>query len=248
MSTLSAIQKAAKKQADSITDGAVKTVESMDASYQSLFPFKTLSEATASFSAGDVAKPNEALAKAVSAAQEAVDSTVTACLTMERYILLTIPQMEDGGNFGVTVQLAGLKMVKDDREKLEKMLEDLSKYASSRADALEKLKLPSSSKSKTTTSTTANNETKGGEKPGATSSTGSNTEEKTVETENQLADAPFRQQAVWQVDALYYSKARNAFMSAMTCFMTAADFLDKNKGKIAAPKGSSGGRGFSSMY
>ena len=245
---MQAIQKAAKTQAESLTAGAAKTIESLDANFQSLFPFKTLAEATAQFSSGDPATPNEVLAKALAASQEAIDSTVTSCLTMERYILLTIPKMEDGNNFGVTVQLAALKMLKDDREKLEKTLEELSKYSSSRADALEKCKLPSSSKTKTTTQSTSEGETKGGDKPGSNSSTNKSQEEKTVESASQSAETTFRQQAVWAVDALYYSKARNAFMSALTCYMTAADFMDKNQEKIAAPKGTSGGRGYSSMY
>jgi Proteasome activator pa28 beta subunit len=221
----------------------------MDASYQSLFSYKTLSEATSAFSSGDVLVPSDVLVKALAATSEALDSTVTACMTMERYILLTIPKMEDGNNFGVTVQLAALKQMKDDREKLEKLLEELSKYASSRADAMEKCKLSSVSSSKTTTSSTSNADTKGGEKAGSTSSTSTSTEEKTVESANQVAEAAFRQQAVWAVDVLYYSKARTAFMSALTCYVTAVDFLDKNQEKIAAPKGTTGGRAsYSSMY
>ena len=109
----------------------------MDGSFQTLFPFKALSEATAQFSSGDVTVPNDVLVKALAASQEAIDQTVNSCLLMERYILLTIPKMEDGNNFGVTVQLAALKQLKDDREKLEKSLDELSKYASSRADAME---------------------------------------------------------------------------------------------------------------
>lgn len=244
MSSLSAIQKAAKAQADSLTDGAAKTIETMDSSYATLFPFKTMTEATAQFSSGDVTVPNGVLVKALAAAQEAIDTTVTSSLTMERYILLTIPKMEDGNNFGVTVQLAALKQMKDDREKLEKSLEELSKYSATRADALEKCKLPSTSKSKTTSQSTS--ETTGGEKPGSTTS--KSEEDKTVESASQLVEATFRQQAVIAVDALYYSKCRSAFMSALTAAMVAADFMEKNKEKIAAPKGSGGRGGYSSMY
>ena len=245
---LQSIQKAAKERAEALTEGAVATIEALDSAYGTLFPFKTLGEATSQFSAGDVLVPNEVLVKALAATQEAVDQTVASCLTMERYILLTIPKMEDGNNFGVTVQLAALKQLKDDRERLEKALEELSKYASTRADAMEKCKLPSSTKTKTTTQSTSSGETKGGEKEGATSSNNKSEEEKTVETAAQTSDAAFRQQAVWSVDALYYSKARNAYMTALTCFMTAADFMDKNKEKIAAPKGAGGRGGYSSMY
>lgn len=248
MSALSAITAIAKKQALEATTGAVKQIETMDASSATLFPLKNFSEATAAFSSGDVAVPNDVLVKALSAAQEAVDTTVASALIMERYILLTIPKMEDGNNFGVTVQLSALKHMQDDREALTKTLEDLSKYAATRADAMEKCKLPSSSKSKTTTTSSGSGETTGGEKAGATTSKGNNSEEKTVESATQSAEAAFRQQAVWSVDALYYSKARNAFTSALTAYMTAVDFMDKNEEKIGAPKGEGGGRGFSSMY
>lgn len=242
------IQTTAKKQAEDAAAGALKEIETMDGSFASLFPYKTLTEATTAFSSEDVAKPNELLVKALAATQEAVDTTITRGLTMERYILLTIPKMEDGNNFGVTVQLAALKHMQDDRDKLQKILEDLSKYAATRADAMEKCKLPSSSKAKTTTSSQSNNDTKGGEKPGTTTSTSTNTEEKTTETQNQQTEAAFRQQAVWSVDALYYSKARTGFMTALTAYSTAIDFMDKNQEKISAPKGSESGRGYTSMY
>ena len=61
-----------------------------------MFPFKTLGEATAQFSSGNVLVPNDVLVKALSASQEAIDQTVATTLTLERYILLTIPKMEDG--------------------------------------------------------------------------------------------------------------------------------------------------------
>jgi len=221
----------------------------MEESFPTLFPFKNLTEATAGFSNGDVTVPHDILSKALTASLEAVDQTISSSLTMERYILLTIPKMEDGNNFGVTVQLAALKHMKDDREKLDKVLEDLTKYQETRANAMEKCKLPSTNKSKTTSQSTGNAKVKGGEKEGVTSSSDTKTEEKTVESANQLAEAAFRQQAVWSVDALYYSKAKGAFMSALTSFMTAVDFMEKNKEKISAPKGESGGRaGYSSMY
>lgn len=220
----------------------------MEASFKSLFPFRTLSEASAKFGAGDVAQPNDVLVKALSATLDSLDMIITNTLALERYITLTIPKMEDGNNFGVTVQLAALKQLKDDREKLEKVLEDISKYSQTRADAMEKCKLPSSSKTKTSSQSSSNGENKGGEKEGATSSKENKTEEKTVETANQLMEAPFRQQAVLSVDSLFYSKARNAFMSGLTCFMTAVDFMEKNKEKIAEPKGAQGGRSYTSMY
>lgn len=148
----------------------------------------------------------------------------------------------------MSVQLAGLKQLKEDRERLEKCLDEITKYAATRADAMEKLKLPWSSKTKTASQSSSNGESKGGEKEGATSSSETKTEEKTTETATQITEAPFRQQAVLAVDTLFYSKARNAFTTALTSFMTAVDFMDKNKEKISAPKGKGGARANFSMY
>ena len=59
--------------------------------------------------------------------------------------------MEDGNNFGVTVQMTVAKFLKDTREELAKKLESVASYYSSRADAVDKLGLPKKSTSQTKT-------------------------------------------------------------------------------------------------
>jgi len=158
--------------------------------------------------------------------------------------------MEDGGNFGVGVQLAAIKVIEDARTKLESAVDELFKYGSTRADSLEKVKLPSTSSTKSTTSSTS--ESKGQDKEkGATesSSTSQSTETKTTETSTESPEAKLRRAALTAVDVRFYTKAKAAFQLTITSFLTVADFLDKNKVKIEKPKGDGGSRNYSgSMY
>jgi len=243
------MQSIAQNDAAGILAKAPVTLESIQSSYQTMFPFELISAAAAQFASTDVLLPNEVLSKALTLTEDSLDTIVAHLMSFERFIWLTIPKMEDGNNFGVTVQLAALKQMSDDRERLVKFLDELSKYASSRADALEKCKFPSSTGSKITSKSSSNGESKGGEKEGTSSSTESKVVESKTETAVDAPEVYFRKQAVVAVDTLFYSKAKMALRSAMTSYMMAIDFIEKNKEKIEKPKGSAGGRSaYSSMY
>jgi len=215
---------------------------------KSLFTFESLSAAGTAFGTGDVSTPNEGLVKALTTTLDSLDLVIGQLMTMERFVMLTIPKMEDGNNFGVTVQLAALKHMKDERELLSKALEELSKYYSCRADAIEKCKLPTTNSTKTSVQCNSSGESKGGEKEGKTTSTETKVEEKTTQVANEVAELAFRKQAIVAVDVLFYSKAKTAMETALTAYTTTIDFLDKNKEKIEKPKGSAGRSGYSSMY
>jgi hypothetical protein len=150
---------------------------------------------------------------------------------------LSIPKMEDGNNFGVTIQLQALKHISDAQEKLQKQLEELIKYSASRADAVEKCKLPSASSTTTTTKTDANSSGTDKDKgETATTSSSQTVEQKKVESSTTATDLVFRQDAVVAVDLLYYIKAKNLFSLALTSLMSTLDFVEKNREKIEAPK------------
>ena len=163
---------------------------------------------------------------------------------------LSIPKMEDGNNFGVTIQLQALKHIADSQDKLQKQLEELVKYHASRADAVEKCKLPSTSTSTTTTKTEASSSGKDKEKGDVASNSSSQTvEQKQVESSGSTSsELVFRQDAVVAVDVLYYVKAKTLCSLAVTSLLSALDFVEKNKDKIEAPKGKGSGSAFSSMY
>jgi len=161
-----------------IVEKGLTTVSAMTASINSLFTFESLSAAGTAFGTGDVSTPNEGLVKALTTSLDSLDLVIAQLMTMERFVMLTIPKMEDGNNFGVTVQLAALKHMKDERELLSKALEELSKYYSCRADAIEKCKLPTTNSTKTSVQCNSSGESKGGEKEGKTTSTETKVEEK----------------------------------------------------------------------
>jgi hypothetical protein len=162
--------------------------------------------------------------------------------TLENFLNLHIPKMEDGNNFGVTVQLTALKQVTDLQEAVTKQVDALAGYASARADALEKLKFPSSSKSVS--------------KSTSVSITDGKKEEKITETTDEKSDESSggivkdsRIAAVVACDTLYYSKAQRALQSVMSLYIASLDFMSKNMDKLEKPKGSGGSHsGFSSMY
>merc|ERR1740117_1306885 len=121
------------------------------------------------------------------------------------------------------------------------------KYYASRADLVEKCKFPSSTTSKsksegsssvkaTSTKEEENKESKGED---------SKSDSKTVETEHTTAEQKLRLQALAVCDVQYYSKCKAAYTRATTCYMTAIDYMDKNKEKLARPKGTNGGGSYS---
>ena len=214
----------------------------MESSFKTAFPYPSLSAASLEFGASATMALNEQVASCVSLALDALSSMSQDGQTLENFLNLHIPKMEDGNNFGVTVQLSALKQLSDLQAGVSKEIDSLAGYASARADALEKLKLPSSSKSVS--------------KSTSVSTTDGKKEEKTTETTDEKSDESFggavkesRIAAVVACDTLYYSKAQRAMQSVMSLYIASLDFMSKNMEKLEKPKGSGGSHsGFSSMY
>ena len=232
-----------KQNATKILDGSLTKLEALESSYASTFTFQSLSEASSSFASADVAS-NPTVSKAVATTLDAIASVDKDIRTVETFLHLHIPKMEDGNNFGVTVQLALLKEVTDLQETVGKKIEELSGYSSARADALEKLKLPSSGVTETKSTSVTTTDGKKEEK------ISESTEEKTSKTDpNGSPVIELRKAALVAVDVQYYNKAQRAYEAIMTSYMASLDFFDKNKEKIEKPKGSGGSHsGYSSMY
>ena len=96
---------------------------------QSLFPHATPSAAFAEFSTALAAElangsnannGNAAVSAAVDAVADEVYSATTVMVALERWISLSTPRMEDGNNFGVSVQMTVSKELKDMREVSER--------------------------------------------------------------------------------------------------------------------------------
>jgi hypothetical protein len=232
-----------KDNAMKLLDGSLGQLESMEASFNECFPYPTLSVASAEFSRSDIAASNDKVSKAVTTTLDSIFTVSQNVKTLETFLRLHIPKMEDGNNFGVSVQLSLLKELSDVEEAASKHVDDLFGYASARADALDKLKLPTSSVSITKSTGASTTDGKKEEK----------TSEATEEKENTDACTgpayASRVAALVAIDTLYYSKAQRAFQAVLTLYMAALDFLDKNKDKLEKPKGAGGSHsGFASMY
>ena len=237
-------QQAAEKQAKSIFDSAATTVNGWQAEYSKHFPHGNLSQAAEALEKDG----GGSLAAALAATVNLVDKVSSDMTTVEQYITLTVPQMEDGNNFGVTVQLAAMKQISDAQEKLDKSLEELMKYSSSRAEALEKCKFPSTSVSETSTVSESNSQENSDEAK-VTKSNSKETKSVTTKTDPPSPEQAIRLQALVAVDLLYYSKAKTCYSRAVGTYLYILDFYDKNQQKITKPKGSrDGSSGYSSMY
>lgn len=159
--------------------------------------------------------------------------------------------MEDGGNFGVSVLMSGQTHLTQVQDDLVKDMEDLLKYKATRAEALEKCKLPSKNTTVLVTETTSEskgNTTKDGDQQSHDNK--KSKESKTTESgQTESADVVLRAEAVQAVDVTYYGRAKAALRYGLLGYMNVLNFFHLNKEKIDKPKGHRGSSGaYSSMY
>mmetsp|Transcript_16745 Transcript_16745/g.47902 ORF Transcript_16745/g.47902 Transcript_16745/m.47902 type:complete len:244 (-) Transcript_16745:50-781(-) len=243
MSMFKKYMDASKDSAAKVLDASISKMDSLESSFAEAFPYPSLSAASADFGGSVTMASNDKVSKCVMLALDAMSSMSQDAQTLENFLHLHIPKMEDGNNFGVTVQLSVLKQLSEVQEAVTKNLDSLAAYAGARADALEKLKLPSSSKS--VSKSTAITTTDGTKEEKVSEST----EEKSSENENSGPAYESRVAALVAVDTLYYAKAQRALQSVMTLYIGSLDFMNKNMDKLEKPKGSGGSHsGFHSMY
>eukprot|EP00980_Cylindrotheca_fusiformis_P026139 scaffold15472_cov117-Cylindrotheca_fusiformis.AAC.3 len=271
MTLLEKYSKSSKDNAKKILDGAVPKLEKMEATFAQCFPYPSLSAASADFKANSVESgANEKVSNVVAVTMDEISALSQDARALELYLNMHIPKMEDGNNFGVTVQLNALKELKEMQEAAGKALDDLSGYANARAESLSKLNLPSTSSSVTQSTSTTTTDGKKEEKSSQT------TEEKQSSSPTSGPMFDSRVAALIATDTLYYSKAQRAFLAVMAAYMASyvfrlnrdpvmllllfsplrlplgllrLDYMDKNKEKLEKPKGSGGSHsGFHSMY
>jgi len=230
-----------KSNAMELLDSSVAMVEEMQNLYSELFHYDKLSVASDDFKEFATVATNEKAARAVTATLDQVSTQTTLLNKLDYFITLHIPTIEDGGNFGVGVQLDLVKKLSELKESANKSTEALLGYENARAEALSKLNLPSST-SNITKSTSA-------------TTTDGKKEEKVCESQEEKQSSSStsgpayesRLAAVVAVDTLYFSKSSAILSQSITSLIGVMDFIDKNKEKLVEPKGNSGGSNFS-MY
>ncbi|KAL3827513.1 hypothetical protein ACHAXA_003782 [Cyclostephanos tholiformis] len=187
------------------------------------------SDFVAMIGAGDIEKPNRVVDDAYKITRDALAMASAHTRTLERFVGLHIPQM-------VTVQMMFSKLLKDERDKMEKALSDTSKYYSSRADAIDKFShLPKTSvtETKSTSLSTAKGGKDGDENKEASSSS---TEEKTSINDGGKINS-HRVKALAALDAQMYVDLKSALQSMVDGYVVILDNLEKNWDKLENPRG-----------
>jgi len=241
MSIFKKFKSDSKSQAMEVLDSSLAMVEELKKIHSELFHYDKLSEATNDFKAFATVTTNEKVARAVTVTLDQVSLQSSLLSKLDLFITLHIPTIEDGGNFGVGVQLDLVKKLGEMKETVNKSTETLLGYESARADALGKLNLPSSTSSVTKSTSGTTTDGKREEKESESS------EEKQTSSISTGPAYESRVAAVVAVDTLYYSKASGVLSQTIISLIAVMDFIDKNKGKLTEPRGTSGGSNFS-MY
>jgi len=147
--------------------------------------------------------------------------------------------MEDGNNFGVSVQMMISKVLEDMRAEFEKKMDAIPKYYASRAEAVEKLNLPkvTTSESKTKSDSDSTGGKDGDEKKSSTQVvTKEDTTQSGLKRENY-----YRLKHLVSLDVQFYSEMKSLCTSVADSYAIILDNMEKNKNKLVAPKGEGGG-------
>lgn len=149
---------------------------------------------------------------------------------VERYIMLMVPRIEDGNNFGTQIQYEIRKMVTELRTKIKEVFDKLADYHKDRA-ALWKEISPKSSKDTTVSKSTTTED--GADKETAKTST----EEKA----SQSVPLPDAVAAIAAFDTNWYFQVALALEQCKDAYVTAFVAFVKNQDKIERPKGEGAG-------
>lgn len=192
----------------------------------------------------DPSSPNDVLESLIGPTLDSISECVSQISQLESFIGLSTPAMEDGNNFGVSVQLVVAKFLKESREALEKKM-DVSEYYVKRADAVDKLCLSKGVSTKTTTTTKSHST--GGKDGDEDKALQSTVEENKTSGSSNEPDF-FRLKAIIAIDAAFYFSMRSTVVEMINIYSDVIDNVEKNFDKLSEPKGSSGGGTNMSMY
>eukprot|EP00549_Striatella_unipunctata_P009725 CAMPEP_0118708382 /NCGR_PEP_ID=MMETSP0800-20121206/21844_1 /TAXON_ID=210618 ORGANISM="Striatella unipunctata, Strain CCMP2910" /NCGR_SAMPLE_ID=MMETSP0800 /ASSEMBLY_ACC=CAM_ASM_000638 /LENGTH=250 /DNA_ID=CAMNT_0006611545 /DNA_START=13 /DNA_END=765 /DNA_ORIENTATION=+ len=241
MPSLKTFKQKSKKDAMAIVSSGVDTLKTMEAKEAEIFPYKTLSEASAAMSFETIEQmqqqQQQIMDPAVAATRDALEMGISSVMTFERFIGMHVPQMEDGNNFGVTVQMTVAKYLKETRTEFKAYLEEVPKYYAARAEALDKLGLPKASLTETSVEVTSSDK----KKAAGVASTEEATKTSTTKESKTSSSSPFpdpaRVQQLNSIQVQNYALMKEAFNAVMTGLMTVLDNMEKNSEKLETPKG-----------
>uniref|UniRef100_A0A6U0T7X5 Proteasome activator PA28 C-terminal domain-containing protein n=1 Tax=Eucampia antarctica TaxID=49252 RepID=A0A6U0T7X5_9STRA len=166
--------------------------------------------------------------------QQIMMDAVAQVQVLERYIGLHVPQMEDGNNFGVTVQMTICKFLKDTREEWMKHLEKIPTFYSAKADAMDKCDTEKSSAAETKTQTESN--IVGGKDGDEIKTITVSVKENKTTCDD--ADKAMRKDHLQAINIQCFISVKTALTDSMTSYLSILDNMEKNISKLTSPKGS----------
>merc|ERR1712038_1922072 len=249
MSSIKQIRDSTKAEVESLLTSAPTTISSINKIITSQFSTINTTEIQSQYATALKPNPesnNASLQSAIDAYSDTLSNTISVIQTIERFITLHIPQMEDGNNFGVTVQMTISKALKEVKESLMKKMEFIPTFYNSRADLVDKFGLSKSIISKTKTMTKS--DVKGGKegdesKESCTEVTEEKTTGSVLDLDSKLKN---RFMALVKLDVNCYVSARIGLVECRDSLLMILDNVEKNMDKLTSPKGS-GGYGGNSM-
>jgi len=242
------LKKKTVKETDDLLDKIPQIIGNIEETLSTLFPHASALDAEKSFETAlkptNFTAPNEAVATIVSSTRDYVFQIISDIYTLERFIALHVPAMEDGNNFGVSVQMMIAKFLEDTRGGFETKFDAITKYYSSRSESVDKLNVSNSKKSESTTKTST--DAKGG-KDGDSNTTSVVVVSKEENDEKLSKNDLYRVKHLLSVDVQCYMEMNFLLIKVMDAYATILDNMEKNSQKLKSPKGDSGSNSMS-MY
>lgn len=242
------LRTATNEQVTAVLRGSAADLTRLISLQSSAFPHASLPSASAAFKAellqgsGGANAGNATVDRASLAVRGELADVSAKIMTLERWIGLNTPVMEDGGNFGVGVQMVVAKFLKESREEIAKTMAALPAYYKERADAFEKLPHPLFSSQTTTRTSSSSQSTGGKDGPESKESTASSTEAKSSERRDED-----RVSHVVAIDVAHYWALSAALQHCVDLYACVIDNVEKNKEKLSNPRSGAGGHSGMSM-
>ena len=156
---------------------------------------------------------------------------------IERFIVLHVPKVEDGNNFGVAIQMEVNKMVGEQGKTLKGLVDALPNYYKERAGAWKEVAAKTSTETTKSKSEGEDSETKDGAASKTAKSGASSSSKTTTSSSPPNADAVAHLVAL---DVHWYFALCFTLESVRDAYIACGDCLEKNKQKLAMPRGEGG--------
>lgn len=198
------------------------------------FAAKSLTQVQAEFEAGLATSPgtvNEAVASLSNTTRDQAAQTIGDLKALDMWLSIKTPEVADGNNFGVDVQMYVAGELKKLRDELAGALAVVDTYHTSRAGSLDKIVHPTTvTKDKTTTE---DKET-GGKDGDRTTKKETTMEKATSKSEPHLPD---HVKAVASLDAKQYTTCYMHLVDIRNAYVKANLMVSKNKKRLLDPRG-----------